>query len=193
MQIEERVFARKVPDFQRLAQYGFTKNEKGQYIFATPFMNKQFQAKVIVDSTGKVQGTVIDRSTGEEYLLLRSVSPGPFASEVIVGYQQVLKDIAQHCFLDVPFKSPQANRIVKLIAEEFGDRPEHIFQNLPHYAVFREPNSTKWYGLVMDVPADKLTGKKALLLTKSRSSKLKSIRKIARACLSCPASITATT
>lgn len=60
----------------------------------------------------------------------------------------------------MPFKSPQANRIAKLIAEEFGDRPEHIFQNLPHYAVFREPNSTKWYGLVMDVPADKLTGKK---------------------------------
>lgn len=83
MQIEERVFARKVPDFQRLTKYGFQKNEKGQYVFATPFMDKQFQAKATVDSKGKVQGTVIDNSMGEEYLLLRSVSPGPFASEVI--------------------------------------------------------------------------------------------------------------
>lgn len=64
MQIEERVFARKVPDFQRLAQYGFTKNEKGQYFFKKNFLDDQFQAKVTVDSTGKVQGTVIDRSTG---------------------------------------------------------------------------------------------------------------------------------
>ena len=104
-------------------------------------MDKQFQAKVTVDSKGKVQGTVIDNSMGKEYLLLRSVSPGPFASEVIAGYQQVLKDTSKHCFLDVPFKSAQANRIAKQIEEKFGDWPEHIFQNLPHYAVFREPKT----------------------------------------------------
>lgn len=32
-------------------------------------MDKQFQAKVTVDPKGKVQGTVIDNSMGEEYLL----------------------------------------------------------------------------------------------------------------------------
>lgn len=163
MQIEDEAFSKRIPDFKKLIEYGFKRTVGGgKYQLKRRFFNNQFQAVVSVNSEGKVVGTVIDLNTEEEYLPLRAIRPGAFTMKVIEGYTDVLKNIASNCFIKVPFSSPQANRIARWIEQNLGDQPERIFKNLPNYAVFREPSSTKWYGLVMDIPQNRLVGQKAL-------------------------------
>ena len=40
--------------------------------------------------------------------------------------------------------------------KKFGAKPDYTFDKFPHYAVLRHPDDNKWFGLVMDVPRDKL-------------------------------------
>ncbi len=42
------------------------------------------------------------------------------------------------------------------IKQKYGGAPEYPWMRFPDYAVFRHPDSGKWYALVMDVPRKKL-------------------------------------
>lgn len=72
--------------------------------------------------------------------------------------QRLLQDIASKCFIDQPFKLPQANRVANWVSQQFSERPEHPFKQSPDIAVLRETSSSKWYGLVMNIPKNKLKG-----------------------------------
>lgn len=158
MTIEETILQKRRPDFNKLTAAGFTKRKQG-YRLEQEFMAGQFRAVVRIDFTGHVSGTVIDNGTGEEYLPLRATHCGPFAARVKAGYIDLLKEIARRCFVREPFHSAQANRLSAWIQKEFADQPEFVFKKLPDYAVFREPQSQKWYGLVMNITWAQLTGK----------------------------------
>lgn len=54
---------------------------------------------------------------------------------------------------------PQYERIADLIYEKYGDRPEFPWQEFPDYEVFRHRDNRKWYGLVMNIPPDRLYDK----------------------------------
>lgn len=125
------------------------------------FFDHQFMAHLIITDKGKVTGKVIDLNSNEPYLPLRASHLGPYASQVKEAYQDLLKTIADQCFTRMPFHSPQANRIANAIAQHFHDHPEFVFKRLPDDAVFREPISQKWYGLVMNIPRQKLTNQSA--------------------------------
>lgn len=56
--------------------------------------------------------------------------------------------------------------IYKFIDENFGVKPEFLFSKNPSYAVFREKNSKKWFGVLMNLDGEKLglnTGEKLIL------------------------------
>lgn len=158
MTIEEEVFQKQRPDFTKLTAAGFTKHKR-DYQFEQDFMAGQLRAVVRVDFTGHVSGNVIDNGTGEEYLPLSSVHCGPFAAQVKTGYIDLLGEITRRCFVPEPFHGAQANRLSVWIQQEFHDQPEFVFKKLPDYAVFREPQPQKWYGLVMNISWAQLTGK----------------------------------
>lgn len=50
----------------------------------------------------------------------------------------------------------QRKRIEKYITSEYGISPDHPWHEYPNYAVFRNANNRKWFGLVMNVPAYRL-------------------------------------
>lgn len=158
MTIEEAVFKKYRPNFTKLPAVGFTRRQH-DYQFEQDFLDGQFHAVVRVRDDGTVSGNVIDNSTGEEYLPLRTVHCGPFAATVKAAYVDLLHTIAHRCFVSQPFRGAQANRIAAQVATTFHDQPEFIFKKLPDYAAFRDPQSQKWYGLVMDIPRAKLTNK----------------------------------
>lgn len=113
-----------------------------------------FLAKIIVSSVGKVSGNIYDLDTGDEYLLLRVESDtGSFSAVVKAEYRALLQDIADKCFLKA-----QADRIKDEIKTRYGDEPDFPFKKFPNYAVFRNPQNRKWYGLLMAVSLGKLTG-----------------------------------
>ncbi len=39
---------------------------------------------------------------------------------------------------------------------QYGTEPEYLWLRYPSYAVLRHPENRKWYGIVMDVPREKL-------------------------------------
>lgn len=158
MGIEERIFAKKAVVTEQLLAYGFQRVGDEQYSFKTNFFKNQFTAILEVDNHGKVTGKVIDRNTGEEYLPLRALHQGPYAKLVAGEYQKLLQDIANKCFVDQPFIMPQANQIACWVAQHFAEHPDHPFKRSPDIAVFREASSSKWYGLVMNIPQNKLRG-----------------------------------
>lgn len=42
------------------------------------------------------------------------------------------------------------------VQEQFHSTPEYLWSNFPRYAVFRHHESAKWFGIVMDIPREKL-------------------------------------
>lgn len=48
------------------------------------------------------------------------------------------------------------SEVIAYAKKQYGTLPEYLWQSIPGYAVLRHGNSRKWYGLIMDVPAEKL-------------------------------------
>ena|SRR5690625_4561311 len=46
--------------------------------------------------------------------------------------------------------------IFKHVKENFGTAPDYPFQKFPNYAALRHESNKKWYGLIMNVPPEKL-------------------------------------
>lgn len=51
---------------------------------------------------------------------------------------------------------PARGDIFAYVREKFGTEPEYPWARYPHYAVLRHRQGRKWYGLIMDVPGNRL-------------------------------------
>ena len=155
MTIEENIFKRAEINKNALAGYGF-QQAKGFWILERPFMNGDFKAVIRIDSSGHISGTVYEIATEDEYLPLRVESMDGFAAEVRNEYEKILLDIKEQCCQINPFLYAQSNRLTLLIKEKYGDDPKFLFKRQPGYGVFKNPQTNKWYGMIMNIRANKL-------------------------------------
>ena len=158
MSIESDVFERHQPDGKRCEAYGFQRAGDVWRLERT-FLDGAFRAAVTIDAVGRVTGEVIDTMTDEEYLPLRLKNPaGSYVYGVRHAYEELLRGIAEACFVRVPFASAQANRICMKVQETWGDAPEFPWKEKAYATsgVFRHPETQKWYGLIMPVTWAKL-------------------------------------
>ena len=51
---------------------------------------------------------------------------------------------------------PQYERITELIYEKYGGKPDFPWREYPDYEVFRHRDNRKWFGLIMNIPPDRL-------------------------------------
>ena len=156
MDIETSVFARFVPDIEKLKKYGFCEKD-GFYCFEKEFFNNDFKAVISVSKTGKVNGTVYDLANGDEYLPLRiKHQEGSFVGNVRLKYEEILLNIRDACFIRNQFIYPQSNRITNLIFQKYNESPDFPWIDDQGYGVFRNPNNKKWYGLIMNIDYSKI-------------------------------------
>ena len=156
MSLESEQFERYRPDIKRMKKYGFVQKDAG-YQISCEFMDGGFRADIFVSEDGMVSGKVIDLDTEEEFYAIHSKDRyGPFVSTVRDSYCTILREIAEKCFVPVPFVSPQANRITNIIKNRFGEDPDFPFEKLEEYGVFRYSENRKWYALIMIIPRIKL-------------------------------------
>jgi len=148
MSIERELFKRMIPMYDKLIDYGFTKQDH-LYTYHKRFMNDEFEAQVFVKDD-RVSGKVIDLFSDEEYVLMRMKKRGSYASEVRKHYLKILEDIARHCFLESAFIDLQTNQLVNWIEDTYHDEPEFTFKDTD-ICVFRHQENKKWYGLIMTV------------------------------------------
>lgn len=156
MSLESQQFERYRPDVKRMKKYGFLTTENG-YELSRVFMDGSFRADIRVSDSGEVSGKVIDLDTDEEFYAIHSSDRyGAFVSEVRDKYCSILQEIADKCFIRMPFVFAQSNRITEQIKERFSEIPDHPFDNLEGYGVFRYPENKKWYALIMNIPRNRL-------------------------------------
>jgi predicted DNA-binding protein (MmcQ/YjbR family) len=155
MNIENEIFKKSKVIFNKLITYGFIK-EKDNYVYETLFFNDSFKAIIKVNKDGKVIGSVIDIESNEEYLGFRIEGLSGFASKVKEEYINILNDIKNNCFEGKYFIFDQSNRITKYIKDKYNNDPEFLWDKYDGSGVFRNSNSGKWYGIIMNIDISKL-------------------------------------
>ena len=154
--MNEDIFIKFTPNFDKLLEYGFKKNKK-DYSIQKNFMNNSFKAVITVSGSGKVSGTVYDLENDEEFLPLRIENQeGAFIGEVKSAYINILTDIREKCFTENYFASKQGNRITNLIYQKYKDKPLFLWDDSPDAGVFKNPESLKWYGIIMYIKRTRL-------------------------------------
>lgn len=154
MNLEFEVFNRGKIDFKKLLNYGFVK-QGSVYCYSKKFM-KNFRADLVVNDQGIVSGKILDIRMNDEYTNFRISSLTGFAHQVKEEYVLLLEDIAKHVLVIYDFMYEQSNRISRLIQDKYQVSPEFLWDKFPHFGVFRNSKSGKWFGLIMNVDKSKI-------------------------------------
>ena len=153
MNIEDVIFKKYVPDFDKLIKYGF-KKDGNEYVFKKNLIDN-FEIIITIDEF-KVSGKVIDLDFDAEYTNYRvEDQTGGFTGMIREKFISVLNDVRDNCFISKPFVFEQSNRITNLIYKKYGIEPIFKWDNLDA-AVFE--NNEKWFGIVMNVDRSKFSG-----------------------------------
>ena len=89
---------------------------------------------MFIDLEGKLTGQVVDSDLDEPYDIFRSPqATGTYVGQVREAYGELLSQVADSCYEDQLFSSPQANRLAKFLAQEFSDQADHPFEKEPSY------------------------------------------------------------
>ena len=159
--LEEEIFNKYKVKENTLLDYGF-KKEKNKFIFEKKFLNS-FLASITIFNN-KLEGKVIDLDFNEEYSLFRvKDETSSYANKVKNEYENILLDIRNNCFIEMPFRSWEANEVNTSIKEKYGDDPEFPWSdsNNKDSAVYRDKKTKKWYALIQYVDINKLDSKKS--------------------------------
>ena len=146
MSIESNIFKRYTPDW-----------EKCKKEYEKLFLNNSFKAVIKINDNGEVNGTVYDLENDDEFLPLRLESnEGSFVGKVREEYEKILTQIRDENFIRNYFIYPQSNRITQLIYKKYGSEPEFLWEKFDGSGIFRNTESQKWYGAILDVDRGKL-------------------------------------
>jgi len=141
---------------EKMLAYGFTL--KGViFRMSREIMDGQFILETTFDEEGKADYKVTDVASREEYEMVRMPeAKGAFVESVRTACEEVLGEIAEKCFDTDVFSAEQARRIADHIENEYGCRPEHMWERYPGYAVFRRKDNRKWFAIIMEAKYSKL-------------------------------------
>lgn len=170
MDIELNIFKRVVPDYKKLINYGFMK-DNNEYKYNILLMDN-LEARIQVKD-GLILGKIIDLDFNEEYINFRIEGQlGNYVGKVREEYMKLLEDIREKCFIKKLFISDQANRINDLIFKKYKCSPIFKWKS-NNYAVYE--NNSKWFGIIMNIDRSKfsdLSGETEILNIKLAAKKV---------------------
>lgn len=156
MNIAYEVFRkyRVLPD--KLEKYGFTKNN-GKYSYSKLFFNNDFRLDMTIDENGNIESKVIDVNFDDIYdaLDIEYITSG-YVITVRDEYKKELEKIRDNCFKEMFFIFDQTNRIADIIKKKYNEKPDYPFLRAKEYAVYRYPDTEKWYILVGNIKRGKV-------------------------------------
>lgn len=150
----EDIFQRRRMNVEKLLAYGFYKEKRYQYCVG--IMNDSFTLSVLIDEKGQVNTDLIERQTGEPYMLYKTNATGAFVGEIRAAIEFVLRDISEKCYELSVFKEKQSLMLIEYVRRKYGDELEFLWAKFPDNAVWRRRDNQKWYGIILTVQKRKL-------------------------------------
>lgn len=151
----EEIFSHKKLNPEKLKAYGFSEQD-GEYKFCSGILNGEFQLEIVLDKSGKLDTTLTEKSTGEEYILYRTKAGGEFVGNVRSEIGKKLSEIAEKCFDTAIFKSGQTIDLIQYAGEKYGSEPEFLWEKFSDNAVLRRKDTEKWFAVLLTVSRRKL-------------------------------------
>ncbi len=152
---EKAVFNKK-PNFKKLTEYGFAKQDD-LYLFSTDIMGDMFRLNIYVTASGVTSLEVIDKASNDEYTLIKTTGAvGSFVGSVRTECEDILNDIVIKCFEPDIFKSEYAKLVIQYIKDKYGADAEYLWDKFPNNAVFREATTQKWFAALLTVEKQKI-------------------------------------
>ncbi len=139
----------------KLNDFGF-REHSDRYHYETSVLRDLFSLTVVVDMKGRVDTSLTEKDTGEEYFLYKTSAQGTFVGEVRNAVRCVLEDIARKCCESSVFKFPQTLRVLEFARKIFGDEPEFLWSKFPDNAVLRRKDTQKWYAAVLSTSKSRI-------------------------------------
>lgn len=149
------IFTRRKPVPEKMIAYGF-RQEEGGYEYTSEIKNGEFMLTVRVDENGAVDTSLIERESGELYILYKTDAAGGYVGEIREAVSEVLGDISEKCFTEDIFKTKQSKMVIQFVRERYGDELEFLWKKFPDNAVWRRKDNQKWYGAILTVRGNKI-------------------------------------
>ena len=141
----------------KLIEYGFVYND-GIYSYNKLIHNDEFE--LIINIKNKmIYGKLIDKDFNDEYNQIDYEVSGGFIEGLKKECEDILLNIRSNCYYKEDFIFDQSNIISKHIKEKYNVSPEYLWDSEPGFGVFRNPNTNKWFGIIMNIKRNKIVGK----------------------------------
>ena len=159
MNLADEIFRRRFPAEEKLSSYGFEK--KGDaWLFVNPVHEGQFTLEVCVRNK-RTSARLIDNDFHDEFIQIDiKDAVGDFLGKLREECEGILTDIREKCFYKEDYLFPQSNRIDSQIKDIYGVYPEFLWEDTPGCGVYRDRDSEKWFGIIMNVSRKKVAGDK---------------------------------
>lgn len=151
----DEITRRKKPIPEKLISYGF-KNNGNFFEYLTEICNDAFTLTVQIGADNIVKTDLIEKETGEAYILYKTQASGAYVGEIRATIEHVICDIVQNCYETAIFKTEQAQMMIEFVKESFGDELEFLWSKFPDNAVWRRKDNKKWYGAILTVAGKKI-------------------------------------
>ncbi len=153
--IEREIFKRRIILFDRLESFGFVR-ANGDYLYERKIYDGMI-ARVRIAPLGEVSGDVYDEDLGEVYVNHRVESAtGAFVVGVRNAYTALLEEIAEAVSVEKRYVGDQTNRIDAYMLDRYGVSPEFMWKKFPHFGVYRNASTSKWFAIIMNIGKEKI-------------------------------------
>ena len=155
MKVLNKLLTNKIIDYEKLKEYGFTLRGEN-YIYEKLLSNKHF--KVIIEINDDKQiARIIDLDVDDEYVLVDVPdASGNFVGQIREEYNDIINDFINKCTRYDIFKSNQTKEVIDYIKDKYHDDLEYLWEKTPDAAIWRNKDNSKWYGLLMKIPENRL-------------------------------------
>ena len=153
--LEREIFKRRNVLFYKLEKFGF-RRVSDEYFYERKIYDGMI-ARICVTSSGEIKGEVYDEDFKEPYVNFRQESAtGAFVVGVRNAYISLLNEIAEATTEEKIYMLDQTNRIHDCICEKYGVKAEFMWKKFPHFGVYRNEVSQKWFAIIMNIGRGKV-------------------------------------
>ena len=151
----EEFTKRKKPIPEKLTAYGFEK-DGSIFRYSREIRGGEFTLTLEIGEDGAIGTELIEKETGEEYVLYKTNASGAYVGGIRAAIGEVVGDVTRKCYETSVFRTEQAQMLREFVRETYGDELEFLWTQFPDNAVWRRKDNRKWYGAILTVEGRKL-------------------------------------